>query len=115
MLFYRRKMCQIHQYVCSNTNCRYYTARRPGSTSHLWQWKPTSIAEIYIWLAIIVYIGINKQERLSDYWTEHPARPSHLITKYLTFRRFQQLLRHIRIFDIARFLKSKTVCIFERV
>jgi hypothetical protein len=31
-------------------------------------WKPTITAEIYLWLGYLVYMGIHRETRYSDYW-----------------------------------------------
>ncbi|KFA77474.1 hypothetical protein S40288_08709 [Stachybotrys chartarum IBT 40288] len=63
-------------------------------------WSPTSVPEIYIWLAIQIYIGLHRETRLEDYWKVSRTEghlPSHPIVKYMTFNRFQLLSRRIRI------------------
>lgn len=65
------------------------------------QWKPLTVANLYIWLATLIYMGNNTCERLSDYWvTSAPGKitPNHEITKYITFRQFSLITRHIRTF-----------------
>ena len=36
--------------------------------SRLQAWRPTTAAEIYIWLVILIYIGIHKEIAIEDYW-----------------------------------------------
>ncbi|KFA80336.1 hypothetical protein S40288_09612 [Stachybotrys chartarum IBT 40288] len=63
-------------------------------------WSPTSVPEIYLWLAIQIYIGLHRETSLEDYWKVSGTEghlPSHPIIKYMTFDRFQLLSRRIRI------------------
>jgi hypothetical protein len=56
--------------------------------------------EIYLWLAIQIYIGLHRETSLEDYWKVSGTEghlPSHPIIKYMTFDRFQLLSRRIRI------------------
>lgn len=64
-------------------------------------WTPVSLSEVYIWLAILIYIGIHTKSRIRDHWktskagSMHPTSP---IMKFMTFRRFAIIFRNIRIF-----------------
>ncbi|KEY74866.1 hypothetical protein S7711_09810 [Stachybotrys chartarum IBT 7711] len=63
-------------------------------------WSPTSVPEIYLWLAIQIYIGLHRETCLEDYWKDSGTNghlPSHPIIKYMTFDRFQLLSRRLRI------------------
>jgi hypothetical protein len=67
-------------------------------------WEPTSLPEIYIWLAILIYIGIHKESSFRNYWkasTAEDYNPTHPITKLMTYQRFQQLRVRIRICSLA--------------
>ncbi|EEU34869.1 uncharacterized protein NECHADRAFT_98099 [Fusarium vanettenii 77-13-4] len=61
--------------------------------SRLRAWKPTTAAEIYIWLGILIYIGVHGEI----------SRPEHSIIKFMTYDRFQLLHRHLRLFDHTKF------------
>lgn len=54
-------------------------------------WSLTSMPEIYLWLAIQIYIGLHRETRLEDHWkVSGPSHvPSHLIIKYMTYNRSQ--------------------------
>ncbi|KEY74881.1 hypothetical protein S7711_09671 [Stachybotrys chartarum IBT 7711] len=79
----------------------------PGNSSYPQQpsrrgqaWSPTSVPEIYLWLAIQIYIGLHRETHLEDYWKVSGTKghlPSHPIVKYMTFDRFQLLSRRLRI------------------
>jgi hypothetical protein len=63
-------------------------------------WKPTTTAEIYLWLGYLVYMGIHRETRYSDYWKAPQAGqqlPVHPIAKFMPKDRFLQLQRRIRI------------------
>ena len=73
----------------------------PPKRSRKLQWTETSTDELFLWLAMMIYIGIHKENRLEDHWkasTPGVQRPTHPILKYMPYERFQQLLRRIRIF-----------------
>jgi hypothetical protein len=66
------------------------------------QWRETSVAEVYLWLATLIYMGIHKESRFEDYWktsTLERLHPKHPISQFLTYNRWLQLQRRIRIYD----------------
>ena len=74
--------------------------------SRLREWKPTTAAEVYIWLAILIYLGIHKEIAIEDHWKTpelQDQRPEHSIIKFMTYNRFQLLHRHLRPFDHTKF------------
>lgn len=65
-------------------------------------WYETSVAEVYVWLAILIYIGIHKEPTLHAHWeTSYLGHqgPDHSIIRYMTYDRFQLLQRHLRVFN----------------
>ncbi|KFA68037.1 hypothetical protein S40285_09013 [Stachybotrys chlorohalonatus IBT 40285] len=62
-------------------------------------WNPTSVPEVYLWLAIQIYLGLHRETELRDYWkTSGPDSniPTYPIIKYMTFDRFQLLSWRLR-------------------
>jgi hypothetical protein len=71
-------------------------------TARIRAWRPTSVAEVYIWLAILIYIGICTEIRIEDHWVTSVAgqqRATHPIIKFMSYDRFQLLQRLLRISD----------------
>ena len=65
-------------------------------------WTDTTIEEVYIWIGTLIYMGIHSEKKYQDYWkttTPGKFRPSHPISQYIPYNRFQLLQRHLRIFD----------------
>jgi hypothetical protein len=63
-------------------------------------WKLMITAEIYLWLGYLVYIGIYREIRYSNYWKAPQAGqqlPVYPIAKFIPKDRFLQLQRYIRI------------------
>ncbi|KFA55625.1 hypothetical protein S40293_10059 [Stachybotrys chartarum IBT 40293] len=79
------------------------------SEDHQGQWKPTSVSEIYIWVAVLIYMSLHAEKRYQDYWrapammtideTVYQNVPVHLIIQYMTYERFYDIKRRIRIDD----------------
>jgi hypothetical protein len=65
---------------------------RPHCRAH--KWYPTCSAEIYTYLAIRIYMTLNVQNEISDYWDTRTCTPFHHITKHMARDRFQEL--HMR-------------------
>ena len=67
-------------------------------------WSPVSLSEIYIWIALLIYMGIHKESSFKDYWkapTVGGFDPTHPITKLMPYSRFQQLRVRLRICALA--------------
>jgi hypothetical protein len=58
-------------------------------------WYPTCRGEIYIYLAIRIYMTLHVDSEIADYWAIKDMTPEHPITKYLGRNRFQEL--HMRV------------------
>ncbi|KJZ70015.1 hypothetical protein HIM_10596 [Hirsutella minnesotensis 3608] len=72
-------------------------------------WTPTTTSEVYIWLAALIYMGIHRERRLEDHWKTQglcTSRPSHAIGRFITFNRFSQLFRVIRLCDPKTVISS---------
>jgi hypothetical protein len=37
------------------------------------QWKPTSIAEVYLWIGILIYMSLHREKRYRDHWKASTA------------------------------------------
>lgn len=61
------------------------------------QWYPTSSSEIYIFLAIRIYMTLFAMDDIADYWSTHPLFPQHPITQYISRNRFQELHMRYRV------------------
>ncbi|KAG5753082.1 hypothetical protein H9Q70_004257 [Fusarium xylarioides] len=67
-------------------------------------WKPVRLPEVYLFIGIVIYIGLHKEADLRSYWatnTESKFLPSHPISLLITRDRFFQLWRRVRIFNEA--------------
>ncbi|PVH90657.1 hypothetical protein DM02DRAFT_508365, partial [Periconia macrospinosa] len=60
------------------------------------KWTPTSVSELYIYLGIVIYMGINPQASIKSYWIQsYELAPTHWISKYMGQTRFEQLDRFV--------------------
>ena len=61
---------------------------------------PISIPELYMFLAIIISIENHPKALIKSYWKEPKSDNSviYLFTRYMSLRRFQLLLRRVKIF-----------------
>ncbi|KAL1953145.1 hypothetical protein VTO42DRAFT_3545 [Malbranchea cinnamomea] len=66
-------------------------------------WKPTTAAELRVFLGILIYIGVHKSPSIYDYFRNPESveemQPQHSTYKYMTTTRFEQLKRFIHISD----------------
>jgi hypothetical protein len=54
-------------------------------------WFPICRREIYIYLAIRIYINLYIENEIADYWNTKDMTPEYPITKFLSRNRFQEL------------------------
>ncbi|KNB06171.1 hypothetical protein FOXG_19591 [Fusarium oxysporum f. sp. lycopersici 4287] len=70
--------------------------------SRLHAWEGISTATAYVWLGVLIYLGIHREISLKGHW-EAPRlgdqRPLHSIIKFMPLRRFQLITRYFRTFD----------------
>ncbi|KAG5815635.1 hypothetical protein H9Q74_011574 [Fusarium xylarioides] len=93
-------------------------SRQLGPASRLQGWYETSVAEVYVWLAILIYIGIHKESTIHSHWeTSGPGHQDadHSIRKYLTYDRFQLLQRHLRVFNPFNIADTQLPKVFQAV
>ena len=63
-------------------------------------WTPFSVPELRSYLGILIYMGVHEENRIEDYWSTSQDTLFHIISKYMSLRRFQILHRKIRISDL---------------
>jgi hypothetical protein len=64
-----------------------------------------SVVEVYVWLGILIYMGIHKERTIKSHWgTPQPGiqRPEHSIIKFMPNWKFQLIHRHLRPFDHSK-------------
>ncbi|KAI8412239.1 hypothetical protein FOFC_08869 [Fusarium oxysporum] len=74
-------------------------------TANLRKWEGISVAEVYVWLGILIYMGIHKERTTKSHWsTPQPGiqRPEHSIIKFMPYWKFQLIHRHLRPFDHSK-------------
>jgi hypothetical protein len=60
-------------------------------------WYPMSSGEIYLYLAIRIYMTLYICNEISDYWNTKDFTPDHPITSYMSRNRFQELHMRVRM------------------
>jgi hypothetical protein len=86
---------EIIDQIVRHTNNAPQTAQdptRPHAQAKLWY--PTCAKEIYLFLAIRIYMTLFPQDKVADYWSTSKLFPQHEITRYMSRDRYQEL--HIR-------------------
>ncbi|KAF6790703.1 hypothetical protein CSOJ01_14506, partial [Colletotrichum sojae] len=78
--------------------------------SRIKAWRPTTAHEIYLFLGILICMGLHSESQVFRYWStsQDQEDPIYLFTRFMTRDRFQLLLRHIRIFNPADFPDTPT-------
>jgi hypothetical protein len=74
-------------------------------------WYPTCAKEIYLFLAIRIYMMLFPMDEVSDYWNSNKLFPQHEITKLMTRDRFQELHMRYRVAPAGHKTLWDRVCI----
>ena len=54
-------------------------------------WKPTYRAELYAYLAVLIYIGLH-EPTIKDYWhKDFSYRTMYIVGQYISLKRWQQI------------------------
>jgi hypothetical protein len=61
------------------------------------QWYPTCAEEIYLFLAIRIYMTLFPMDEVADYWSSNKLFPQHRIIQYMSRNRFQELHMRYRV------------------
>ena len=89
---------EIIDTIVRYTNNYQRTSRDPSRpNARAKQWYPTHTGEIYIYLAIRIYMTLYVQNEISDYWDSRKTTPFHSITKHMARNRFQELHMRFRV------------------
>ncbi|KAK2774043.1 hypothetical protein CKAH01_13266 [Colletotrichum kahawae] len=89
------------------TNAAGATAQRGPVRQHSRSkgWRPTSAHEIYLFLGILISMGLHTESQIFRYWSgsQDQEDPIYLFTRFISWDRFQLLLRRLQIFNPANF------------
>ena len=74
----------------------------PQPSSRKLNWTPVSLAEISLFVAVLIYEGIHRVSNLKELWkipTADTFVPEHPIAKVMPYNRFQAIYCRLRIYD----------------
>lgn len=84
---------EIIQSIVDATN-NYKRVVSKGRRARGKDWYHTTPQEIYVYLAIRIYMTLHIENEIVHYWSTSPTKPFHPISKYISKDRFLEL--HIR-------------------
>jgi hypothetical protein len=103
---------EIMQKIVSSTNA---TERQPKDSSkkrsRAFDWKGTCIGEIYIFMAIRIYMTVYPLNEVADYWSAKKITPFHYVTRYMARDQFQEIYMRYHMADPSIRDIYKKVCI----
>ncbi|RKK10605.1 hypothetical protein BFJ66_g16165 [Fusarium oxysporum f. sp. cepae] len=73
--------------------------------SRILKWEGISTSTAYVWLGVLIYLGIHREITIKDHWKAPSLgdqRPLHSIIKFMPLRRFQLISRYFRTFDYTK-------------
>jgi hypothetical protein len=77
------------------------TEENRSAESRLNDWIPTSIAEVYTFIAMVISMQNHLEKSITSYWKssdENNECPIYPFTRHMSLRRFQALFRRLHIF-----------------
>jgi hypothetical protein len=88
----------IYQLIAKNTNTYAAAQRMQKEELHAQrEWTPVVYQEVMVFIGVIIYMGLHTESETSDYWSTEATAPSHIITSFISLRRFQQIKRYLHI------------------
>ncbi|KAK7592463.1 hypothetical protein V3481_007079 [Fusarium oxysporum f. sp. vasinfectum] len=73
--------------------------------SRILKWEGISTATAYVWLGVLIYLGIHREISIKDHWKSPSLgdqRPLHSIIKFMPLRKFELITRYFRTFDYTK-------------
>jgi hypothetical protein len=73
--------------------------------SRILKWEDLSIATAYVWLGVMIYLGIHREISIKDHWKAPSLgdqRPLHSFTKFMPLLKFELITRYFRTFDYTK-------------
>ncbi|XP_041102644.1 piggyBac transposable element-derived protein 4-like [Polyodon spathula] len=80
-----------NEYVCRETQV--------GVSSKLRKWVDTMMSEMYIFLAIVLLMGLIKKKSLKEYWSTDPVMATPFFSTLFSLDRFLLLVRALHFSD----------------
>ena len=93
---------EIMDHIVQETNKYYAFSRGPSILSpfsRLLQWKDTNVAEMYVFLAVMMLMTFGKKFSLDEYWSKDPLITMPIFSKIMSSNRFFLLLRMLHFND----------------
>ncbi|RYC79027.1 hypothetical protein BFJ63_vAg18093, partial [Fusarium oxysporum f. sp. narcissi] len=69
------------------------------------KWEGLSSATAYVWLGVVIYLGIHREISIKDHWKAPSLgdqRPLHSIIKFMPLRKFQLISRYFCTFNYTK-------------
>ncbi|RKK77629.1 hypothetical protein BFJ70_g17123 [Fusarium oxysporum] len=69
------------------------------------KWEGISTATAYVWLGVVIYLGIHREITIKDHWKAPSLgdqRPLHLIIKFMPLLKFELINRYFRTFNYTK-------------
>src|SRR6478609_1879290 len=73
--------------------------------SRILKWEGISTATAYVWLGVLIYLGIHREISIKDHWKSPSLgdqRPLHSIIKFMPLLKFELINRYFRTFDYTK-------------
>ena len=95
----------------TNQHARACITKDMKQHSRLHRWQPTSTAEIFVFIAIVICMQNHPENAIETFWhsstTNIDIQPFYFFTRHMTLNRFEALFRHIRVFDDATVITER--------
>ncbi|PVH75547.1 hypothetical protein DL98DRAFT_518555, partial [Cadophora sp. DSE1049] len=112
-LFFTPTFLQI---ITSNTN-RYANLQRIRvKQERSRQWRKLLVEELFVFIKILVYMGIHEEPRIDMYWnTDKKRSPIHTISAYIALNRYKEIKKYCHISNpenderLSRHLPTNTI------
>jgi hypothetical protein len=80
-------------------------------SSRILGWEGLSSSQVYIWLGVLIYLGVHRERAIEDHWSTPDLgvnSPFHMITKFMPLRKFELIHRYLRPFDYIKINETES-------
>jgi hypothetical protein len=113
---------EIIESIVQHTNNTLRKAQDPSKpNAQANQWYLTCVGEIYLFLAIKIYMTLFLMDKVADYWNSYKLFSWYVITQYLSRNRFHELYmrycvapaRHQTLWDRVRIMSKSSLILLR--
>jgi hypothetical protein len=87
---------ELYKLIARNTNT-YAATQRMQKDERQREWRDIIHEDIMVFIGVVIYMGVHLEADISSYWSTQPTAPTHILSSYISLRRYKQIKRYLHI------------------